>query len=532
MIRSSERKKGSAIAFGTSLALVLVVLGLGFLAFSMYMGAQNETKNAVDAGALNVARQVIDNVSVNLSADPKQQFFNDVTPGGNGVVNLRNINRVWGKAMFVSINSDGANNDSGNAGATAQNVSDAHDGAQAISDALAAKLNDATQLYDFFKAFATANSVRMIGNGANTNFVKGNGWQTSLMDRNDESNLQIMPNLPLKYNLKSSYSTPCTRAVMPQTANGLNFLRGYLPMVVAGQTFWQVPFQFDEKPRLVSKTPFTANQQPPNMLPSVWQTPVPNAFSVQGEAAKTGAVSELASAFVQTNPRQVFPLTFPNGYVRVVLKQNTLQWFLDLIPLDSTTYSFEAGTTIDSIPYPIPPICATAQGEAIVGNEYVPPTLYFAVCGNSPPIPGNTMNYLLQRCQEMLPGTQMGDLTAAMSACPISSDDADQTFYIYPAGGHIVVTPDSATNLPSGCDKTASPEGTSQTLDVDGPNPIPNSCIETWTCYSVVQFPTVTLLTNTRTWKPGTGYSGGCLGELTVHHESDAQLITAVCACP
>jgi hypothetical protein len=532
MTRLAVRKKGSALAFGTSLALALVVLGLGFLAFSMYMGAQNETKNAVDAGGLNLARQVIDNINVQLSADPEQQFFNDVTTNGNGVVNLRNINRVWGKALFVAINSDGANNDSGNAGSTAQNVKDAHDGAQAISDALSAKLNDASQLYGFFTDFAAANSVRMIGTGAQVKVVDGNGWQTSLMDRSDESNLQLMSNLPLKYNLNQAYSTPSTRNPIPQTAAGLNFLRGYLPMTVAAQTFWQVPFQFDEKPRLVSKTPFSAAQQPPNMLPSTWTSPVPNAFSVQGEAAKTGAVSENAMSFVETNPRQTFPLQFPNGYIRVILKQNTLQWNLDGIPLDSTTYASEAGTTVDSIPYPIPPICASAQGEATVGNEYVPPVLYIAVCGNSPPSEGNTMNYLLQRCQEMVPSTQMSDLRIAMMACPISSDDSDQTFYIYPLNGHIVATPDSATALPSGCDKSGSAEGTSQTLDTDGPSPIPNLCIETWTCYSVVQFPTFTLLTNTRTWKPGTGYNSGCLGELSVHHTSDAELITAVCSCP
>jgi hypothetical protein len=532
MSRLASRKKGSALALGTSLALALVVLGLGFLAFSMYMGAQNETKNAVDAGALNLARQVIDNVSVQLSADPEQQFFNDVTTNGNGVVNLRNINRVWGKALFVAINSDGANNDSGNAGDTTASVQSAHDGALAISDALAAKLKDPTKLYQYFTDFAAANSVRMIGKGAAVNYVPGTGWQTSLMDRKDESNLQLMPNLPLKYNLNSAYSTPSTRNPIPQTAAGLNFLRGYVPITVASQTFWQVPFQFDEKPRQVSRTPFTAAQQPPNMLPSTWSTAVPNAFSVQGEAAKTGAVSENAFSFVETNPRQTFPLQFPNGFIRVILKQNTLQWNLDGIPLDSTTYSSEAGTTIDSIPYPIPPICASAQGEATVGNEYVPPVLYIAVCGNSPPNNGNTMNYLLQRCQEMIPSTQMSDLVAAMMLCPISPEDADQTFYIYPLGGKIVATPDSATALPSGCDKSGSAEGTAQTTDTDGPNPIPNLCIETWTCYTPVMFPTFTLLTNTRTWKPGTGYNSGCLGELSVHHTSDAELITAVCSCP
>lgn len=48
--------RGSATVLSTVLALVLVVLGVGFLFFTLYMGGQRETKNAVDAGALKIGR--------------------------------------------------------------------------------------------------------------------------------------------------------------------------------------------------------------------------------------------------------------------------------------------------------------------------------------------------------------------------------------------------------------------------------------------------------------------------------------------
>ncbi|HEY9680593.1 MAG TPA: hypothetical protein V6C86_03280 [Oculatellaceae cyanobacterium] len=534
-IHRHGRRRGS-IAFGAALAFALVVLGLGFVAFVMFMGAQNETRNAIDAGALNLGRQVLDNVSVQISSAPEQQFFNDVTQNGNGVVNLRNINRVWGKALFVAINSDGAGQ---YAGDTTSSVQSALEGAQEISDALSAKLCNAANLTNFFTRFADANSVRMIDTKAQVAVISGAGWQTSLMDRNDESNLQIMNNLPIGYNLNQAYQTPCTRSVKPAGSSGMNFLRGYLPLNVAGKTFWQVPFQFDEKPHLVSSSNFSSNTLSASPLPAPnWTTAVPNAFSVHGQASKSGGAGEQAKSFVQTNPRQVFPLQFPNGYVRIVLKQNTIQWHIDAIPVDSSTYEFSAGNDAfsgDGVPYPFIPICASGSGDCSVGNEYVPQTLLFAICGNSPPnMTGDFMNYILQRCKEMVPNCTMTQLQTALAACPISSDDSDQSFYVYPVNGTtIVAMPDNMAQLPSGCDKSQGPEGQSQGMATDGPSPIPNTNTETWTCEGVpTDIPWISTLTIERSWKPGTGYQGGCLGELTVHHTTDAEVDTLGCSCP
>jgi hypothetical protein len=533
--KTSQRQKGS-IALGAALAFALIVLGLGFVAFVMLMGAHNETRNAIDSGALNLGRQVLDNVSVPLSQDPEQQFFNDVTPNGNGQVNLRNINRVWGKALFVAINADGATQ---YAGDTTGSVQSALHGAKAVSDALSAQLRTPGLLTDFFTKFADANSVRMISTNAQVSAITSSGWQTSLLDRNDESNLQIRDNLPIGYSLNQAYQTPCTRAVQPAGASGMNFLRGYVPLTVAGQTFWQVPFQFEEKPHLVSSSQFDANMLSASPLPAPnWTTAIPNAFSVLGKAVKADGAGEQAKSFVETNPRQVFPLQFPNGFVRIVLKQNTIQWHIDGIPVDSSTYPCSAGSdefSGDGIPYPFVPICASGSGDCICGNEYVPPTLLFGICGNSPPnLAGDFLKYILQRCKEMVPNCTMTQLQTALAACPLSSDDSDQTFYVYPVNATtIVVMPDNMAQLPAGCDKSQGPEGQSQSMATDGPSPIPTSNTETWDCEGFpTEVPWLSTLTIERTWKPGTGYQGGCLGELSVHHTTDAEVDTLGCSCP
>jgi hypothetical protein len=133
----------------------------------------------------------------------------------------------------------------------------------------------------------------------------------------------------------------------------------------------------------------------------------------------------------------------------------------------------------------------------------------------------------------MVPGYTMDKLIAAMSICPVSSSDEEQTFYIYPAAGLIVATPDSATVLPLGCDKNAPPEGSEEWSDTTGPLPAPNYAFETHTCNGVTvpDIPMVVTLSIEHSWKPGTGYAKGCLGEVTVHHQSNAYLF-AVCVCP
>ncbi len=537
----SRRKKASAIAFSVVLALVLIVLGLGFFFLSMYMGGQNETKNATDAGALNVGKQVLsdDGVTYTIAGDDKEEFFRDVTNGalgvGDGKVNLTNIDRIWGKALFVAINADAAGSAAGD---TTVNVQSAQEGAQSISDKLSAKLTDEANLHSYFEDYSKQNSTRMIGNNTTVSTMGGASWQTSLMDRSKESNLEVTNNLPVGYNLPGSYTTPTTRTPAPSGAAGKNYLKGYFPLTVASQTFWQVPYQFDQKPHLVSKTLFDVDKQPPHMLDATWDKAVPNAFSVGGQVAtKPGVAGEKAMSWVQTNPRQVFPLQFPNGFIRIVIQKNTLQWHLDGIPMDSTTYDSSPGgekESGDGIPYPIIPICATASGTAYVGNEYVPPVLYVAVAGNTPPQNGKSMDYILQRCKEMVPDCTMTKLIAAMSICPISSNDQDQTFYIYPVAGEIVATPDSVTVVPAGCDKSAAPEGTEEWSESYGPSPVPNFDTETWVCDGapVGPFPMITTLSIDHSWKPGTGYAKGCLGELTVHHTTDAELSIFPCSCP
>lgn len=526
-MRRIGKAKGGAIVFVVVLALVLIALGVGFFLISLYFGGAQETKEAVNSGALNVAKKSLD-ITIDISGDPDQQFFKDCTD--NGKVSLRNINKVWAKALFVAINAEGAKNDGGHDGSASSSVTSALSGAEAIGASLAAKLNDANNLYDFFNQYAMANSVRMLGVGTHVEALKGSNWKTASLELGHESNIEVSDNWPVGYS-NSALQTPSLRKPVPTDASGKQYIKGYEPLKVYNSDFWMVAYPFELKPHLVDRTTFlNGNKVPLPAGGSSWKDPVPNAFMVEGQTANSKTQNESASAWVETNPQATSLMQFPHGFIRIVLKKNTLQWNPDGIPADSTDYGFAPDTKDSTIPYVVG--CGSMSGTSYCGYEYIPEILYKAV-NALPPINGNTMDYLLQRCKEMVPGYTMAKLIAKMSICPISTDSSDQTFFIYPNNDNtdIWVMPESSAMLPSGCDSSATPEGSEQTLDTEGPIPLPNFATETFNCYGSYTFPTLSLESGNRKWKPGTGFNGGCLGELTVDRTTDVYLF-GVCPCP
>jgi hypothetical protein len=542
-----RRSGGGAIALSTALAFALVVLGLGFIALVLIMGAQNETRNAVDSGTLNLGKQSLDQISVNGAMDPTSWVrgvssdSTDASVSTDGNVTLRRINRLWGAALLIAINADAAQTD-GNAGSGESNAQQACQLAQQISDDLSDKLNKASNLYGFFTDFSTANSVRMMGLGTQTQVLTGGNWQTSLLERNDESNLVIAGtppnfNLPPNYNLDSSAFTQCTRSPVPAAAQNMYFLKGYAPITAAGQTFWQVPFQYDEKPHLVSQSTF--NQNMATALPLNWTKPVPNSFSAEGTTTKTGSMNEVASSFVMTNPNQPFQLSLPHSFLHIHVDDMKSHWWffptgyppLELDPTEDYGYTTDDQTNIPSFPGGV--CCTSVTPDSVeMGLEVVGQPLD-GIIFNYPF--GNTSqveSYMVNRINEMV-----GAIGVSKSASDLHSLLQDPTttaeliagvrdFYIFsPDGQNLSCMPEPLAIAKSPWLATLisnSPDGTeNQIINTTAPAPIFFDPI-------VVPAPFCSPLLELGWgfngkivgWTPGTG-SNGCLGTIRVNRWTD-----------
>lgn len=345
MITTHSRKRcRGSIAFGAVLAFVLLLIGIAFFALTMFMGGQNETKNATDAGMLNVGKKVADGVSVPLFPTQNQLIYadvaNDITHGENFLssltgglselseINMHRINRVWAKALLIGINAEAADRE-GYGGTGKSNAQQAFAGAESISNRLADKLKDKGRLYPYFDELATRNSVRMLGTEVRTKALRGDNWQTSFMDRERESNVTVAPP---EFTLPPNFQMPglvrkSSRKNVPSTAKDLWFLSGYKPIKLADRTFWQVPFVYEQTPHMVSGTEFNENTLKAKPLDG-WNNPIPNAFSGEGIAeSKSRKAGQKAISWVLSNPGQTFKMSMPHSFVRIKLDEMYSHWY-------------------------------------------------------------------------------------------------------------------------------------------------------------------------------------------------------------
>lgn len=543
-----RRNSGSITALAAALAGVLVVLGVGFFFFTMIMGAQKETKNVIDAGTLNLGKRSLDDVSVMLSPAENQRCFMDITTDstetvktfGDGKINLRRVNRMWAEAMLYKINAAAAANDKSSAGNGESNAQSALSGAESVSNALANKLKNENNLHGFFTDLARQNNVRMIGNNAGIKEISGQNWQTSRMEEGKESNIVVGGNgsnnffAPPGYTWEGDHVTATTRNPAPQGANGLFFLKGYKGLDIKGDTFWQVPFLYDEKPHLVSKTNFDKAKN----ASSGWSNPVPNAFSAEGLAAQQGKPSEKAISWVLTNPRQPFKMSIPHSFVHIKVETPKAKWYWFPFPgppvkIGESDYGFIP----DFQSRTGPGILCTVQANNnfAFGGDTAFRTIDQLIFDYPAGSTGRLEKHLVARCNEMIGkvGTTISasDMHTALSnqvnigalASGITKD-----FYLYsPDGEHLKCVPEGlfladaqwlGLTFKNKADGTEV-DGIAETSSI-GPPGFPPIIIPAPFCTPKPPPLCWSFYNKEVKWKPGTGFNG-CLGDIRVIRETE-----------
>jgi len=549
---TNNRRRGAALGLSAVLAFFLLALLLGLFWLSMYMGGEREAKTAGDSGALNVGKQTSNTVQVALQPGDETTNFTDVS--NSGQVGLPNINRVWAKALLVAINGAQMQSD-GSIGSAATDVTQMQSDADAISGRLATQLSDPTNLTNYYLQYADQNSTRMLGNGSSVQVDDGliMNWTTAFLDSPAdgnpagtpyESNVQIDPGSQFP----PGYDQSQIPTFNPSKDPSHTYLEGYRPYNVMGANYWQVPFRFGERPHLVAKSEFQKFNDPTQLGLGAW-TPnaVPNAFSTLGGTVNNRQYGLQAAAWVQANPQKTFVAAIPDGYVRILIHQNKLVWTLvgAFIPgylTENDTYDFYPGqyvtpdfSTVSVL------VCATATPQAVVGDEYNVPTVFGALYA-LPPIPPmdcQSFSELLARVNQIHPGTSSSSLIGLLTAMPINPTGGDQEFAIYNVNptdytSQLLITPLSA----SPPTVQGSPDGSQQSMESEGPigGVFPDFCWLDITCDTSPFVPGIAMISATRTWTPGTGYSstagqGACLGKLEVQRETDLDFIVPGCAC-
>lgn len=547
------------MAIAAGLAFTLVMLGVGFFFFTMYMGGQKETKNAVDAGTLNVGRKALDEVFVPVNplgryADITSDKVNNSIADCDMKMTLRRVNRMWAKAMLFKINALAAQND-GTSGSGDSNASNALTECVNISDQLSAKLKNQTNLHGFFTDVASKNSVRMLGQGAQVSVISGQNWQTAQMEKEGESNVMLSGTpsnffTPPGFDWNGDDVTQTVRKPAPQGSNGAYFFKGYKPITLGGSRYWQVPFLFDEKPHMVARSNF----EPDKTGPASWSDPVPNAFSAEGLASQPGRPAEKAISWMLTNPRQTFKASIPTGFVKIrIEKPKVKYYFLPHVggpPVHYPPGDDEYGFTISNPSVTAPGfgvLCATSTADPVLGGDVVGRSvdeLLFDHPGMKPGDKANLERNLVSRCNQMISKPGVTISTSEMHSALNEGENrlaiagGQQDFYMYSPDGATIkcrslVSPfllkevpwlvAVANNKADGSEKSysedtgigppsfgkASPDPFCKVVSPIAPG-VPCGLLE----YKLQNF-----------WKSGTG-TNHCLGEVRCQRGTDVTTIT------
>lgn len=513
--------------------LVLAMLVTAFFQLSMYLGGGREMRNAVDAGALSVGQKVFTDkaLKVNLPDDGPSAQFKDVADK-HGEIGLANINRVWGKALLAEANAEAMQAD-GQGGSSKQHADMLFDAAKNLSNELTAKLNDENNLYPLFEEISEQNSMRMLGGQTKAEaFKNAQFWQTSLLDRGQETNIEV-----------SSADVMPSAASYDALGVKKNRLPGYTPIKAGGRMFCFVPFVENERSHLVSRSYFDSNTFFAKPLLGVeWGNPVPNAFAVKGETKGHAVMGQEGMAFVLANPQKSYKLSMPHTFVHVKIEDNKLTWLLNspsavlgghevTIEKEETTYESKlifknkSGSSTSAI-------AGTLLGNGVpVGKEYTDATLESALFASDSEDGSREKleKVLVQRINQMITEPGVSFTTADLRKMLKRGIDGDgHNFYIF--------SPDGKTVEIGPKDYAVSKAPWLIPLighDPDGSEKEILSLQSDFSLFGLVQvipdeacspyFPPFGIMEIKvkGKWTPGSGYDG-CLGRVRMEHTNDA----------
>ena len=326
-----RRKRAASMVLVVAFILALAVIIVAAIALINLLGGGQQMQRATDAGNLSLARSVLVKVAVPIPNSGDAVQFNGVTDhtsGTNGVVNLRNINRVMAQSMIVNFNAHQISKDGLDQGATSHAASITLT-AQSLGKQLSDQLAKPSSVEDFFSSIAKLNPTKQFG----PQDISPLGAPTfSYLDRTGASNVYIaasaMPDYDFATKTSKTYNDKVSGWVTAVSSDvdpsgNHNYLKGYLEGMTPDTSFantYFVPLKPGAKPHLVSQVDFDLNKKASSGANAFsWTQPVPNSLSLKAQAQSAQGYNGgfNACAIVEPIDPKGFAAALPHGFVRI-----------------------------------------------------------------------------------------------------------------------------------------------------------------------------------------------------------------------
>ena len=340
-MQKSRLSTGGALVVVLISALVLVILGVGFIFFSKIFGGGREMQNAVDSGSLNAAKTALIRPGYNAQAgdDDEAQFLGFENQGQNPDFSLGNINRVWGQALLVSLNYKAMVAEQSHGDKANENAQKTVAAAKRINDKVAEALRPVSSLpaADLKTAFlntSNSNTLKMVSSNANDQLEISNGAQVGFQDAKGQANIAIpdtmMANIVDSEDLatlqttlaKISAGSTAFSGQAISRADGSKFnangrlLNGYQDLSIdEDKKIYFVPLRPEAKPHMLSGTEF--NSAKPQLTAT--ENPVSNSFFTKGKMKedKSNQMLDFAAIALAEPVDPAFAMSIPRGFIKV-----------------------------------------------------------------------------------------------------------------------------------------------------------------------------------------------------------------------
>ena len=306
------------------LALVFGFIGVAAFCAMRLLAGGEQMQRAADSGNLTLARAELDQFQVAIPSTGVQLQFNgasDHSGGGNGVIDMRNINSVMGQSLLVNLNAYDITQKGIDFGATGHAVS-VNEAANEIANSLASTMKDPIKTYKVSSSVSERNSTAQFSSEQSQ---AGGGPTFSYVDRGSPSNVYVEPQQMPDYDFtkKSSelYNSKVKNWTAPVTSaqdhGKNNYLLGYQDGITPSGAFkntYFVPLRPGARPHLVSKAVFDQNQT----ANFNWPTPVANAVSQAITKNDAQVALTQFSSYGQIEPitKEGNPLCIKHGFIR------------------------------------------------------------------------------------------------------------------------------------------------------------------------------------------------------------------------
>lgn len=305
--RRLSRRRGATLALMVMVIFVIVLAGLAFFFLTQLLSGSRQTSYAVDAGALNTAKQALKEPKVNALSINAPQFAG-LGEDNSDEINLMTYNRAVAVSLLIMLNAEEEKTAQAN-----ENVQRAVKDLEKLGGALAKELNSGYQLNFAFDRLVNSNKANMVGQGK---VSRVDNIFSAYMKPGGSTNVAFNPASIVGVPNMTNYLNVQEGA--RKSRSGQFYMKGYVPLAAGQASIFGVPVFPGLPPHLVTATDF----QNAKILPAAEgkiETIPPNAFQGKGQtlAQKAGQnISATASALVGCLERE-YEASIPMGYVKI-----------------------------------------------------------------------------------------------------------------------------------------------------------------------------------------------------------------------